>query len=126
MSTRSSGECHQSSNVLCKHALATLTFWVNLDDRLQTGVTVSNPAAECDDPTLEVVDVQVLDADTTITDAGCTVNLLADRAILVQIAGGTESEEGDETIVSVSWDQSDGDTDAVDCRLMIGGSSGGS
>lgn len=119
-----SGECHQTDNVLCKHARATRTYYVNLDERLPAGVTVSSPAAESEDETLEVESIEVISEDTTIDTGDCSVSLLDGRAIVVQVSGGTATTDDSETILTVSWAQSDGDEDAVDCRLMIGGSSG--
>lgn len=120
----SSGECHQSANVLCKHARSTISTYLNLDDRLPAGVAITSAAADSEDLTLEVVSVEVVTEDTVITNAGCTVNLLADRAILVKVAGGAVTSDDSETVLTVSWVQDDGDEDSVDCRLMIGGSTG--
>lgn len=119
-----SGECHQSSNIVCKHARALLTTWVNLDERLPAGVTVSSAQADTEDASLTVENVSVLEENTDIVDGDCTVSLMANRAILVQLSGGTANTDGEESVVTVSWVQSDGDEDAVDCRLSIGGSSG--
>jgi hypothetical protein len=119
-----SGECHQTDNILCKHARATRTYYVDLDERLPAGVTASSPAAESEDETLEIELIEVISEDTTVGTADCSVNLLDGRAIVIQVSGGTATPDESETILTVSWEQSDGDNDAVDCRLMIGGSSG--
>lgn len=118
-----SGLCHQSQNVICKHASASRTFYVALDDRLPAGVTITNAVATTDTD-IEVVLVEVLDADVTIVEGtACTETTLpADRTILIRLAGGDESD--DEQIVTVTWVQSDGDEDAVDLRLIVGGSVG--
>ena len=120
----SSGECHQSSNVLCKHVRSTISTYLNLDDRLPAGVAITSATADSEDLTLEVVSVEVVTEDTVITNAGCSVNLLADRAILVKVAGGAVTSDDSETVLTVNWVQDDGDEDSVDCRLMIGGSTG--
>ena len=119
-----SGECHQSANVLCKHARSTISTYLNLNDRLPSGVAITSATADSEDLTLEVVSVEVVTEDTVITNAGCTVNLLADRAILVKVAGGAVTSDDSETVLTVNWVQDDGDEDSVDCRLMIGGSTG--
>ena len=120
----SSGECHQSANVLCKHVRGTISTYLNLDDRLPAGVAITSATADSEDLTLEVVSVEVVTEDTVITNAGCSVNLLADRAILVKVAGGAVTSDDSETVLTVNWVQDDGDEDSVDCRLMIGGSTG--
>ena len=119
-----SGECHQSANVLCKHARSTISTYLNLNDRLPSGVAITSATADSEDLTLEVVSVEVVTEDTVITNAGCSVNLLADRAILVKVAGGAVTSDDSETVLTVNWVQDDGDEDSVDCRLMIGGSTG--
>lgn len=119
-----SGECHQSENVLCKHVRATRTFYLDLDQRIPAGVLIDSADASSDDETLTINDVQVVDSDTEITSGDCTVNLVEGRGILVQVSGGTATEDDSETIVTVSWVQDDGDEDAIDCRLLLGGTSG--
>ena len=119
-----SGECHQSENVICKHARAVKTVYLNLDDRLPSGVTLDSAEASSEDETLTIEAVEVVSEDTTVTSGDCTVDLIDGRAVLIQISGGTTTTDESETILTVSWVQSDGDEDAVDCRLMIGGSSG--
>ena len=120
----SSGECHQSRYAVCKHVRSTISTYLNLDDRLPAGVAITSATADSEDLTLEVVSVEVVTEDTVITNAGCTVNLLADRAILVKVAGGAVTSDDSETVLTVNWVQDDGDEDSVDCRLMIGGSTG--
>lgn len=119
-----SGECFQTENILCKHSRATRTFYVDLDDRLPVDVTASSPAAESDDETISVESIEVLSEDIFVGTADCQVSLISGRAIIIQLSGGTPTTDDSETIVTVSWVQSDGDEDAVECRLMIGGSSG--
>ena len=58
---------------------------------------------------------------TTVIDGDCTVQLAANRAILIKLEGGTVTDDDSETIVTVDWVQDDDDTDSIDCRLMIGG-----
>ena len=115
--------CHESQNVICKHASASRTFYIALNNRLAPGVTISSAVAETDSD-IEIVLTQVLDEETTIQngDACTEITLPADRTILIRLAGGSESDE--EQIVTVTWLQSDGDQDAVDLRLLIGGSAG--
>ena len=117
------GLCHQSENVICKHAGASRTFYVALDNRLAPGVTITAAVAETDS-SIQIVLVQVLQDDLTIVDGtACTETTLpADRTILIRLAGGTESD--DEQVVTVTWTQSDGDEDAVDLRILIGGANG--
>ena len=117
------GLCHQSENVICKHSGASRTFYVALDNRLAPGVTIT-AAVGTTDSDIEIVLTQVLAEDLTIVDGNaCTeVTLPADRTILIRLAGGSESD--DEQIVTVTWTQSDGDEDAVDLRVLVGGSGG--
>lgn len=114
------GLCHQSENVICKHASASRTFYVALDTRLAAGVTISGVTASTDSD-VDIVQVEVLAEATTIVEGTvCTEKTLpANRTILIRLAGGTASD--DEQVVTVSWTQSDGDQDAVDLRLLIGG-----
>lgn len=120
----SSGECHQSANVLCKHVRSIVSTYINLDDRLPPGVEVLSAEADSEDLTLEVVSVEVVDTNTTVGNGACSVNLLANRAILVKVAGGSVTSDDSETILTVSWVQDDGDEDSIDCRLLIGGATG--
>jgi hypothetical protein len=112
--------CSESENVVCKHARATKTFYVNLDF-LPTGVTVVSATADTEDATLAIDTVEVLQTDLTVDESqGCAgFQLEADRAILVVLSGGTSSE--DEVIVTVNWVQSDGDEDSRDCRVLVTG-----
>lgn len=112
--------CSSSTNFLCKHPRAVKTYYVNLDF-LPEGVTAVSATADTNDLNLTVGDVGVLDADMTIDESqGCAGDqLLAGRAILVQLSDG-ESDD-DEVVVTVCWEQSDGDTDCRDCRLIVAG-----
>lgn len=112
--------CTSSENILCKHVRAQKTYYVNLDF-LPEGVTATSATADTNDTDLTIVEASVLDADMTIDESqGCAGDqLLAGRAILVQLSGG-ESDD-DEVIVTVCWVQSDGDTDCRDCRLILSG-----
>ncbi len=114
-------DCHENSNVICKHVRSTKTFYVDLNGRLATGVTVSAPEADSEDSDLEITDVVVVEENTTIeedSDCGGLV-LIANRAIQMTVSGGTPSD--DEAKITVCWDQSDGDDDCIGCRIQIGG-----
>jgi len=93
---------------------------VNLDF-LPDGVTAVSATADTNDVNLIVGDVSVIDADMTIDESqGCAGDqLLAGRAILVQLSDGEPDD--DEVIVTVCWEQSDGDSDCRDCRLIVSG-----
>ena len=116
-----SGECHQTENILCKHVRASKTMYVNLDDRLPQGVDLVSATADTDDADLDIIAVEVVASNTTVQDGDCTVYLVANRAILIKLEGGTVTDDDSETIVTVAWVQDDDDTDSIDCRLMIGG-----
>jgi len=113
--------CFESENVVCKHAAASVSFYLDLDHRLQSGVTVTSASASTEDASLTVDLVQVLDEDLSIPGGNsCSPTVLpAGRAILIRLSGGQESN--DEVIVTAVWNQSDGDSDAIDCRVIIGG-----
>lgn len=116
--------CGETDNVICKHASATMTFYLDMNDRLPTGVTITAVAATVSgDETLVVESVGVLDEDLTIQEGtACTERvLLADRAVLVRLSGGTPGD--DEVIISIECTRSDGDIDVVDCRLSVVGAS---
>lgn len=121
--TTSFPSCVSSENVVCKHARATVTFYVDLSF-LQAGVTVVSATADTEDASLTVEGVTVLDADLTVDPShGCDgAQLIADRAILVILSGGVPSD--DEVIVTVNWVQSDGDEDSRDCRVLVQGTAG--
>lgn len=112
--------CSSSTNFLCKHPRAIKTYYVNLDF-LPDGVTAVSATADTNDVNLIVGDVSVIDADMTIDESqGCAGDqLLAGRAILVQLSDGEPDD--DEVIVTVCWEQSDGDSDCRDCRLIVSG-----
>jgi len=114
-------DCHQSSNVLCKHSRATITVYLDLNKRLPPDLTVSNPTADPVDATLTITDVDTIDVDTVVeSDSGCSgLTLIAGRAIQMTIAGGASSD--DESIVTVGFDISNGDEDYLDCRILVGG-----
>lgn len=115
--------CGESDNVICKHVLATKTFYVDLNT-LPIGVTVVSATAQAaEDASLIVEAIEVVQADTTIetATAGCQDTVLyADRAVLVKLSGGAPT--GEETPLVVTWTQSDGDVDSLDCRVLITGS----
>lgn len=115
--------CGQSDNVICKHVLAEKTFYVDLNT-LPIGVTVVSATAQAaEDASLIVEAIEVVQADTTIetATAGCQDTVLyADRAVLVKLSGGIPT--GEETPLVVTWTQSDGDVDSLDCRVLITGS----
>lgn len=113
--------CYQSLNVVCKHASASLSYYLDLDDRLQDGVTVVSAAATTEDASLQVDLVEVLTEDLTIPGGSeCAPKILpTGRAVLIRLSGGQDSD--DEVIVTVTWTQSDGDSDAIDCRILVGG-----
>lgn len=112
--------CGQSDNVVCKHRAATLTFYVDLNDRLPAGVLLTSVSATTDDNDLSIDAVQVLNGDYVVAVAGNSCQdktLISDRAILLVLSGGVASD--DEVIVTVAWTQDDGDADALDCRLLV-------
>lgn len=111
--------CIGSENVVCKHNLATKTFYVDLSF-LPDGVTISSATATTTAEDLSVDTVEVLQTNLTVDAAdGCAgTDLEANRALLLVLSGGVESD--DEVFVTVVWEQSDGDTDARDLRLIVG------
>lgn len=112
--------CTSSKNVVCKHVRAEKTYYVDLDNQLPSGVTIDSATAEVSDETIDITEVSVINENDTVQgDDGCTVNLVADRALLIRIGGGTPSD--DEVTITVQWEQSDGDSDARDLRLIITG-----
>lgn len=112
--------CTSSKNVICKHVRAEKTFYVDLDNQLPSGVTIESVTASSEDEALEITEASVVTETETITsDDGCVTTLVADRAVLVRVTGGTPSD--DETTVTIEWEQSDGDSDARDLRLIITG-----
>ncbi len=114
-------DCHQSTNVICKHTRATITVYLDLDKRLGSGLTVSSPTAEPADDTLTIEDITVVTEDTVIeSDSECGgLTMVANRAIQMTLSGGTSSD--DESLVTVGYDISDGDQDFLDCRILVGG-----
>lgn len=112
--------CVSSLNFVCKHPRATKTYYVNLDF-LPDGVTAISATADTNDANLTVGNVDVLDEDMTVDESqGCAGDqLLAGRAILVQLSDGQSDD--DEVIITVCWEQSDGDSDCRDCRLLVSG-----
>jgi hypothetical protein len=115
--------CTQSKNLLCKHVRAERTYYLDLDDYLPAGVTISNPTAESADTNLGIDAIAVVDEDTLIEGSGnCPeLTLRAGRAVLVLLSAGTVTEQDEETLITVGWDQSDVDNDFIDVRLIIGG-----
>ena len=114
--------CPLTFNVCCKHARATRTYFIDLDKFLPDGVTVTDVVADTDEGNLLVVDdyTEVLIDTVLVESSTCHgATLYAGRAILITLSGGEPSD--DEVIVTVSWTQSDGDTGAVDCRLVVSG-----
>lgn len=111
--------CAESDNVVCKHRSASITYYVDLDARLQHSVTVLSATASTEDEDLTISQVQVLDESLQIEEGSeCQPRVLvANRAILIQLTGGVPSD--DEIIVTVQWAQSDGDEDALDCRVLV-------
>ena len=114
-------DCYESSNVLCKHTRATITVYLNLDNRLDPGVTVSSPIADSPDDTIAIEDVAVVTEDTVIeSDSECGgLTLKANRAVQMTISGGTPDDN--EVIVTIGYTLSSGDQDFLDCRLLVGG-----
>lgn len=114
-------DCHESTNVLCKHTRSTITVYVDLDQRLPAIASISNPTADATDTELSIDDIVVITEDTVIeSDSECGgLTLKANRAIQMTLSGGTPDD--DEATVTVGFDISDGDTDYLDCRILIGG-----
>jgi hypothetical protein len=114
-------DCYESGEVVCKHVRASITAYVDLNDVLPPGVTVTSATVDPADDDLDASAVEVLDEDIVIeqtsTCAGHT--LYAGRALSFVLANGTASDE--ETLVTVCWVQSDGDDDCRDMRLLVGG-----
>ena len=112
--------CHESENVLCKHVRADITVYVDLDSRLALGETVQSATAESADDDLEIGSPSIIESDTVVESSSACggITLKAGRAISFDIAGGTPDDE--ETIVVVGFVSSDGQSDFVDCRLLIG------
>jgi len=112
--------CISSLNVVCKHARATKTFYVDLSF-MPTGVTAMSVTADTLDADLTVDAVSVLDEDLLVDQSpGCSGDqLLSDRAILIILSGGTPSD--DEVIVTVIWTQSDGTEDSRELRVLVQG-----
>jgi hypothetical protein len=98
-----------------------MVYYLDLDSRLPNGVAIESASASTGDLFLEIDSVQVVEDDIIISGAGtCAQKTLpAGRAILIRLSGGQSSDE--EVTVVASWSQSDGNTDAVNCRLLIGG-----
>lgn len=112
--------CTTSDNVVCKHRAATLTFYLDLNDRLPAGVLVTSATAATEDDDLVIDAVSVLNADLVVQSANNSCQdrtLYADRAVLLVLSGGVASD--DEIVVTVTWVQDDGDTDALDCRVLV-------
>jgi len=112
--------CVSSENVICKHARATKTFYVDLD-WMPAGVTASDPTADTADASLTVEGVSIQETSITVDPSqGCAgYQLVANRAILVILSGGVASD--DEVIVVVNWVQSDGTEDSRECRVLVQG-----
>ena len=108
----------RTETVICKHRDSARTYYVDLDEALPAGVTIVTVSASTDDASLSIDSTGVLSADTVIQNGACgDLTLKANRAILLALSGGVASV--DEVIVTVSWSQSDGDSDAIDCRLFV-------
>lgn len=113
--------CYESENVVCKHVRADIVVYVNLDARLAAGETVQSATASSSDDELEIGSPAIIDSDTVVEQSSACggVTLKSGRAISFSIAGGTPDDE--ETIIVVGFVSSDGQSDFVDCRLLIGG-----
>lgn len=112
--------CTSSSNVLCKHVRATRSYYVDLSFLPEGVLVTGTPTADPEDDDLTVESVEILEED--LDDAGCAgAYLTAGRALLVVVSGGTVSD--DETMITVCWEQSDGDEDCRDVRLIVSGRS---
>jgi hypothetical protein len=87
---------------------------------MPAGVTATSVTATTEDEDLEIEATEVIDEDMEVDSvSGCAGRELeAGRAILVLLSGGVESD--DEVIVKVSWEQSDGDSDSRNLRLIVG------
>ena len=115
--------CVTSDNVVCKHVRADKLYYVDLHNQIPPDLTIISASAESDDPLLVIGGVQILPNDLIVgEDELCgAIQLYRLRAILIELAGGTVSEMGDETIVTVEWTTSDGYSDARELRLIIDG-----
>lgn len=116
-------DCYESQNVICKHVRATILVYVDLNNRLQSGVTIVD--ATVDVPATETLITlgtpEIVDTDLVVEeDSSCGgLTLRANRAIVFEISGGSPSD--DEVLATVGWTDSDGQIDYVDCRFIIGG-----
>lgn len=110
--------CSTSTNVLCKHPRSRRTYYADLSFLPEGVIVVGTPTAETGDVLLTVESVEILEED--LDDAGCAgATLLAGRALLIVLSGGTVDDE--ETLITVCWEQSDGDEDCRDVRLIVSG-----
>lgn len=114
--------CMTSENVVCKHVRSSRTFYVDLSF-LPDGVTAISATADTLDENLEVDGVEVLEDDITVDESqGCAgAQLESGRALLVHLSGGIASD--DEVIITVSWVDSEDNTDSRDCRILLSGTS---
>lgn len=113
--------CTDSTQVLCKHVRATKRFYVDLN-WIPAGVTVSNPVADSLDLSISIDSIAVVAIETIVEQPSpcASVTLYASRALTLLVSGGT-SDPDNEVIVTVSWDQSNGESDARGLRLIVSG-----
>ena len=112
--------CVSSTNVICKHVNASLWYYVDLD-WIPAGVTVVSAEASSDDDSLTIGEPVVLSQSVVIdegNECGGSLTVVANRALAIQIADGTP-DDGNEVLVSVTWTQSDGNTDGRYLRLIV-------
>lgn len=108
----------RTDKVICKHRDASKTYYVSLDEILPIGVTIVSASSSTEDASLTISVTDIVTEDTTVNNGQCgDLTLKADRAVLLGLSGGASSDS--EVIVTVQWTQSDGDSDAVDCRLLV-------
>jgi hypothetical protein len=116
-------DCVSSENLVCKHWRSTSAFYVDLDNRIPTGVTIISVAADTTAEDLIVAVAEIITVDTEVR-SGCGTNtLFANRAIKIALSGGVPSE--DEVTVTVVATLSDSQEESVDCRLIVGGAESG-
>src|SRR6187431_728859 len=83
--------CVSSDNLICKHVRSIENFYVDLDNQIPEDVTITAATADTEDDLLEIGDVTIVDEDTIVPgeDDCDDVTLLAGRALIIGLSGGT-------------------------------------
>lgn len=111
--------CVDAKNIICKHVRSSLTYYVDLTDRLGDGTVVAVLDLVADDVLLTLSGEAVISTEGDFPGpCGTDVTIEAGKGILFTATGGTT---GSRATITVEFEKDNGDVDAVQLLMDVYG-----